>query len=147
MSFCGSGLRTGVHRWQKRRVRIAVTVRADQSSNISCRSSAFRDKGRGPGVGMGQRSRRGRRQVPARAFKECQRLNRRKQVQRSCPKGQWRAVRGRGPRWPWDGMGSAWARSDGLECLHPTVEGPAVSAKAQGQDRHLVCGHRAFLVF
>lgn len=36
--------------------------------------------------------------------------------------------------------------ASGSECLHRTVEVPAVSTKAQSQDRHLVHGHGAFPV-
>lgn len=51
---------------------------------------------------------RSRRQLPAKALKECQRSAWRKQVQVSCPKGKKRAVSGRGPRWPWNGVGAGW---------------------------------------
>lgn len=43
--------------------------------------------------------------------------------------------------------GQTGPEASGLECLHRTVEVPAVSTKAQGQDRHLGRGHRAFLTF
>lgn len=69
-------------------------------------------------MGMGQgvhgvgRSSRSRRQRPAKALKECQRSAWRKQVQVSCPKGKKRAVSGSRPRWPWNGVGAGWARSE-----------------------------------
>lgn len=79
-------------------------------------------------------------------LKKCQRSNGR-QVQVSRPKGKWRAVRGRGPRWPWNGVGSGWPRSQGPGGPAQDSRDPAVSMKAQGQDRHLVHGYRAFLMF
>lgn len=60
-----------------------------------------------------------RRYVPAKTLRECQGLNWRKSVQVSGPKGRRRAVRWRGPRWPWNGVGAGWA---GSKC-------PAVSAQ------------------
>lgn len=43
--------------------------------------------------------------------------------------------------------GQTGPEASGLECLHRTAEVPAVSTKAQGQDRHLGHGHGAFLTF
>lgn len=120
---------------------LALTFGVDPQQLRTRAEAEVQGWGWGTGCPRMGRSRRGRRQVPAKALQKCQRSNGRKQVQVSRPKGKWRAVRGRGLRWPWNGVGSDGARSQWQ------AEVPAVSTKAQGQDRYLVRGHGAFLMF